>query len=152
METTTDFNPVLAAELGLPLEKYTKPTAAFAAISEADRAVLYAAIMSPTFLTKQDPVEGVISKDPGPAIRDAVRNSRIFKTNAGKVNQEMLTMFKDLFSKAEAEKITVSKAATMVLSAFPKATRVEFKHTAASVGIKPLTARNLFDRITKAAK
>lgn len=63
-----------------------------------------------------------------------------------KVNAEALTLLESLKSEAVEKKITATSALKQVLDLFPSISRVQFKHTAALVGINPLTARNTFDR------
>jgi len=99
-------------------------------------------------------LSSAILADSGPAVSPATRmaeEAAKATVNADKVDPALLTLFEDLASRAVAEKITASAAIRTVVETFPEATRIAVKHTAALVGINPLTARNVFDRISKAA-
>lgn len=63
-----------------------------------------------------------------------------------KVNAEALTLLESLKAEAVEKEITATSALKQVLALIPTISRIQFKHTAALVGINPLTARNTFDR------
>lgn len=157
-----------------------KQLAAFSAVSDADREVIRSAIWPDSLKgASQVLADGIGSENPataeidesnesdtptlaevsasvletsGPATRMAEEAVKAVKINPAKVNPELLVMFENLASRAVAEKITASKAVQLVMLAYPAALRVAIKHTAALVGINPLSARNTFDKFSKAAK
>lgn len=53
------------------------------------------------------------------------------------------------FLKAAVKESSVAEAIRNLVVAYPEATRINVKHSAAAAGINPLTARNTFDRINK---
>ena len=92
-------------------------------------------VVTPMKLTRVDPpsvkviakvVTEKVVKDPSPAA----------------IHQEARSYLKTL-----SDSTPVMLRIRLVLDKFPELTRIELKHTAASVGINPLTARNHFDKI-----
>lgn len=117
---------------------------------------------NPTEFTQEDldAVAAAVLADSGPAVSpaslmaekvtmDGVRNSKAFKIDSTKVDPTLLAMFEEIMSRAVAEKISGVKAVQMVMTSHPTATRVAIKHTAALVGINPLSARNAYDKFNK---
>ena len=117
---------------------------------------------TPLEITQEDlnEVAGSVLADSGPvrspatrmaekATMDGVRNSKAFRIDSTKVDPILLAMFEEIMSRAVAEKISGIKAVQMVMSAHPTATRIAIKHTAALVGINPLSARNAYDKFNK---
>lgn len=89
----------------------------------------------------------VLIADPAPAAPEADLPAAATKgIPESKVNAEALTLLESLKAEAVEKKITATSALKQVLDLFPSISRVQFKHTAALVGINPLTARNTFDR------
>lgn len=66
------------------------------------------------------------------------------KTPSTKVLPELVD-----FLKAAVKESSVAEAIRNLVVAYPEATRINVKHSAAAAGINPLTARNTFDRINK---
>lgn len=75
------------------------------------------------------------------ADQEPVEKPAEVKVNPDKVHIKAATLFAKLAGTPPAE------CFRQVLEAFPDITRIQFKHTAAAAGFKPLTARNAFDRI-----
>lgn len=133
--TLADFNPALATELGLPLA--TDPQLAReAATDDAEIAAWNAGSATPEALGAAALAGAGLTEQAPKAV----------KIDAAKVDPTLLALFENLASRAVAEKITATAAVSLVMQAHPTATRVAIKHTAALVGINPLTARNTFDR------
>lgn len=116
-----------------------------AAMDDAEIAAWNAGSVTPEAPEGEDPIEATKGEKAPVA-------AKIFKIVESKVDPVLLTLFEALASRAVAEEITATRAIQMVLEAHPSATRVAIKHTAALVGINPLTARNTFDKFSKAAK
>jgi len=136
----------------------TEQLAAFSATTAAEQLIIKNAVTelinrlganteASQALADSGPVVSPATKVDEKTTMDAVRNSRVFKINQAKVDPVLLALFEDIMSRAVAEKISGIKAVQMVISAHPQATRVAIKHTAALVGINPLSARNTYDHI-----
>ncbi len=65
------------------------------------------------------------------------------------INAEALNYFNQLKNRAVAEGIRASDAIRMVMNVY-HLSRKELKHTASAAGINPLTARNVYDRLSGA--
>jgi len=63
------------------------------------------------------------------------------------IHTEALSYFNQLRDRAIEEKIRASDAIRMVMNVY-HLSRKELKHTASAVGINPLTARNVYDRLS----
>lgn len=65
------------------------------------------------------------------------------------INQEAVTILNDLKATAITQACHVTTALRTVKDRIPNITRVEFRHSAEAVGINGLTARNVFDRLSR---
>lgn len=103
-------------------------------------------------LTPQEPVDPVTSAivksltaEPAPVVPKAPKAKKAPKPVAPVPTDKIHVAAQDFFSTLD---LTHSvEACRKVLEHFKDITRIQLKHTAASVGINPLTARNAFDRI-----
>lgn len=105
-----------------------------------------------------DPVTYKITRDPAIVAAEAAfvaanadRGQNLSEPQSGgilmaKVNPEAKVLLETLKAEAVEKQITATEALRQVLARFPGISRIQFKHTAALVGINPLTARNTFDR------
>lgn len=96
-----------------------------------------------------DPVTSAIVKsltaEPAPVVPKAPKARKAPKPVAPVPTDKIHVAAQDFFSTLD---LTHSvEACRKVLEHFKDITRIQLKHTAASVGINPLTARNAFDRI-----
>jgi len=69
--------------------------------------------------------------------------------NLNKTNPEVLITLQTMMEVAAQNDLKTSWVLEEVLTEFPTVTRVEFRQSAEAAGINGLTARNVFDRVTK---
>jgi len=72
------------------------------------------------------------------------------RANQAKADPKALSFLLNLRALAKTEQITATEAVRQAIVQCPRATRIGVKHAAMIAGINARTARNTYDRVTKA--
>ena len=97
----------------------------------------------PESLTKKQ----AVSLGKKPAVTEPSDRLALVKATVKEPSPAAIHLEAQAYLKTLSDSTPVMLRIRLVLDKFPGMTRIELKHTAASVGINPLTARNHFDKV-----